>query len=55
MDSGVITAEMLTRLTDERDRLRTRIDDLTQAHDQLSELITASPHFRVPGTPMPCL
>jgi DNA-binding transcriptional MerR regulator len=55
MDSGVITGEMLGRLTDEHARLRTRIDELTQAHDQLGELIAASPHFRQPGTPMPCL
>jgi len=55
MDSGVVTAEMLTRLAHERDHLRTRIDQLTQAHDQLSKLIAAGPQFRSPGTPLPCL
>jgi hypothetical protein len=30
---------MTQRLKDERDRIRTQIDDLTRAHDRLDELI----------------
>jgi DNA-binding transcriptional MerR regulator len=39
LDILVATPRMTRRLKDERDRIRTRIDDLTRAHDRLEELI----------------
>ena len=39
LDTLVATPRMTQRLKDERDRIRTQIDDLTRAHDRLDELI----------------
>ncbi|WP_030214464.1 MerR family transcriptional regulator [Streptomyces sp. NRRL WC-3626] len=39
LDTLVATPRMTQRLKDERDRIRTQIDDLTRAHDRLEELI----------------
>ena len=39
LDTLVATPQMTQRLKDERDRIRTQIDDLTRAHDRLEELI----------------
>ena len=39
LDTLVATPRMTQRLKDERDRIRTQIDDLTRAHHRLDELI----------------
>jgi DNA-binding transcriptional MerR regulator len=39
LDTLVATPRMTQRLRDERDRIRTQIEDLTRAHDRLDELI----------------
>jgi DNA-binding transcriptional MerR regulator len=39
LDTLVATPQMTQRLKDERDRIRSQIDDLTRAHDRLDELI----------------
>ncbi|WP_261557777.1 MerR family transcriptional regulator [Frankia tisae] len=39
LDTLVATPRMTQRLKDERDRIRTQIDDLTRARDRLDELI----------------
>ncbi|MDX3855054.1 MerR family transcriptional regulator [Streptomyces sp. AK02-01A] len=39
LDTLVATPRMTQRLKDERDRIRTQIDDLARAHDRLNELI----------------
>ncbi|MFB9836329.1 MerR family transcriptional regulator [Actinoallomurus acaciae] len=39
LDTLVATPQMTRRLKDERDLIRSKIDDLTRAHDRLDELI----------------
>ncbi|WP_217143858.1 MerR family transcriptional regulator [Streptomyces sp. AC627_RSS907] len=39
LDTLVAAPRMTQRLKEERDRIRTQIDDLTRAHDRLDELI----------------
>ncbi|MEV5425782.1 MerR family transcriptional regulator [Streptomyces cellulosae] len=39
LDTLVATPEMTRRLTEERDRIQVRLDDLTRARDRLDELI----------------
>src|SRR5689334_1997871 len=51
LDTLVATPQMTRRLTDERARIRVRIDALTKAHDRLEELIRlAAEYERSPAT-----
>ncbi|OUD00302.1 MerR family transcriptional regulator [Streptomyces swartbergensis] len=40
LDTLTATPQMTQRLKDQRDRIRTQIDDLTRAHDRLNDLIS---------------
>ena len=54
MDTLVATPQMTQRLKDERDRIRTQIDDLSRAHDRLDELIRRAAEFAGPASPATC-
>ncbi|MFC9091077.1 MerR family transcriptional regulator [Streptomyces sp. NPDC048231] len=53
MDTLVATPEMTQRLTDERDRIRARIHDLTRALDRLDELIGLAAQYTA-SSPAQC-
>lgn len=50
LDTRVATPRMTQRLKDERDRIRTQIDNLTRAHDRLDELIDFATESAISST-----
>jgi DNA-binding transcriptional MerR regulator len=52
LDTLVATPQMTRRLTDERARIRVKIDALTRAHDRLEELIRLAAEYE--NSPATC-